>query len=62
MVEPALDIAAQIAVGDDPDQPPVVVGHPDHAEPLGGHLDDRIVHRGVGADQRHRVAAVHQPR
>ena len=34
MVEPALNVAAQVTVGNDADEMTVLIGHPDDAEPL----------------------------
>ena len=42
-IEPALDVAAQIAVGDHSGQPAVRVGDADQPEALRGHLHDRVV-------------------
>ena len=52
-------MTAQIAVGDDPDEP-TVRGHADAAQPLLGHLEDRVGETGVGPDQGQILAFVHQ--
>ena len=60
MIEPALDVPAQVAVRDDPDKMTVAIDDAEHAKALGVHFDDRVVHVGVGAGQRHLLGAMHQ--
>ena len=53
-------LAAQVAVGEDPDQAAPVVHHGGDPEPLAGHLLDGFLHRGLLRHHRDRVPGVHQ--
>src|SRR4249919_3693813 len=61
MIQALLYMPPQIAVGYHSDEMTFVIGYADHAEALGAHFDDGVMHAGVLADQRHLRAAVHQP-
>ena len=52
-------MAAQIAVGDDADQPAVAVDHADAAEALGGDFENRLAHGRVRFDERQAFARMH---
>ena len=53
-------MAADVAVGDDADQPTGRIDHADAAEALGAHHHDRLGHRRFGRHQRQRVQPMHQ--
>src|SRR5213080_2207199 len=59
-IDGPLELAPQVAVGDDPDQLAGAVHHPGHAEPLGGHLDQRVRERRALGYERHLAPAVHE--
>src|SRR5271165_6031782 len=54
-----LQMTAQVAVGEDADEPVAVFEHRDAAEALRRHLDDRLGHPGARLDPRDALAGVH---
>ena len=52
-------VAAQVAVGDDTDEPAGLVHHADAAEVLRSHQQDGLGHAHLGPGQRHLLAPVH---
>ena len=54
-----MEVAGEVAVGDDADQPPCPVDDADAAETLLGQHHHRFRHLGAERHDRHLVAAVH---
>ena len=57
--EVRLQVAPQVAVGDDADQPLAVFERRDAAKALRGHFDDGVGHSGIDVDSRDALAGMH---
>ena len=58
--QPVAHVPAQIAVGDDPGKPAVLIDHAETAKGLLGHHHDGLGHRHVARSERQAIAFVHE--